>query len=112
MITGEGDSASTLQTQESVRTCFNAYAALNGMESLMETSRDTFCCENFCQKFPYFLTSVYSVKHTKAPLSKGTVLSYIGCILVLGKNTLFKSINKLTVLSKLNMSMANKHQIL
>ena len=111
MITGDGDSASTLQTQESARQCFNAYAALNGMKSLMETSRETFCCETFFQKFAYFLTSVYKAKLTKAPLSKGTVLGYMGCILVLGKNTLFKGINELAVSSKLYMSIVNKHQI-
>ena len=105
MITGDGDSASTLQTQESARQCFNAYAELNGMKPLMETSRETFCCESFFQKFAYFLTSVYKIKLTKAPLSKGTVLSYMGCILVL-----FKGINELAVSFKLNMSMADKQQ--
>lgn len=89
MITGAGDSASTLQTQESARNCFNAYAALNGMESLMKTPRDTFCTEEFFQTFAYFLTSIYKTNE-KCFLKKSTVLGYIGCILVIGQYTLFK----------------------
>ena len=89
MITGAGDSASTLQTQQSARNCFNAYAALNGMESLMKTPRDTFCTEEFFQTFAYYLTSVYKTKESGF-LKKSTVLGYIGCILVIGQDTLFK----------------------
>ena len=50
MITGDGDSASTLKNHDSARNCFDSYAALNGMESLMNTARDTFCNEVFFQK--------------------------------------------------------------
>lgn len=90
MITGDGESASTLQTQEAAKKCFNAYAALNGMEPLMKTSRDVFCCDTFFQKFAYYLTSVYRTK-TNGLLMKGSVLSYIGCILTIGQTQLFKA---------------------
>ena len=96
MITGAGDSASTLQTQESARNCFNAYAALNGMESLMNVARDTFCNEAFFQKFAYFLTSVYKTREGGF-LRKNTVLGYMGCILVIGQNTLFKGTSHMRV---------------
>ena len=89
MITGNGDSASTLKNHDSARNCFDSYAALNGMESLMNTARDTFCNEAFFQKFAYFLTSVYKTREGGF-LRKNTVLGYMGCILVIGQNTLFK----------------------
>ena len=92
MITGDGDSASTLKTQVSARNCFNGYAALNGMESLMNTARETFCDEAFFQKFAYYLTSVYRTNENGF-LKKSTALGYIGCILVIGRNTLFKGIS-------------------
>lgn len=92
MITGDGESASTLQAQESAKKCFNAYALANGMEPLLKTTRDVFCCETFFQKFAYYLTSVYRTR-TNGLLMKGTVLSYIGCILMIGQNTLFKGAN-------------------
>lgn len=109
MITGEGDSASTLDTQECAKKCFNKYAALNGMDSLMKTSREVFCCETFFQKFAYFLTSVYRVEKTNEPLMKGTVLGYIGCILVLGQNTLFKGFDEFEFLSDFDMSRASNN---
>jgi hypothetical protein len=94
MITGNGDSASTLKTQVSARNCFNGYAALNGMESLMNTARETFCDEAFFQKFAYYLTSVYKTTEDGF-LRKSTALGYIGCILVIGQNTLFKGISNI-----------------
>ena len=95
MITGDGDSASTLKTQVSARNCFNGYAALNGMESLMNTARETFCDEAFFQKFAYYLTSVYRTNENGF-LKKSTALGYIGCILVIGQNTLFKGISHIS----------------
>jgi hypothetical protein len=88
MITGDGESASTLQAQGSAKKCFNAYAALNGMEPLLKTARDVFCDVKFLQKFAYYLTSVYKTKMNTS-LMRGTVLSYIGCILIIGQNALF-----------------------
>lgn len=93
MITGDGESASTLQAQESAKKCFNAYAVLNGMEPLLKTTRDVFCDVKFFQKFAFYLTSVYKTKMNTL-LMRGTVLSYIGCILVIGQNTLFKGTSK------------------
>jgi hypothetical protein len=59
------------------------------MESLMNTARDTFCNEVFFVNFAYFLTSVYKTREGGF-LRKNTVLGYMGCILVIGQNTLFK----------------------
>lgn len=89
MITGDGDSASTLKTQDSARNRSDAYAALNRMESLMNTARDTFYSETFFQKFAYFLTSVYKTKESSF-LKKSIFLDYIGCTLVIGQNTYSK----------------------
>ena len=82
MITGEGESVSTLQAQESACKCYEKYAESNGLQKLKETTRDDFCCEEFHQKFTYYLTSVYKIKN-KGFLSRGTVLNYIGCIMVI-----------------------------
>jgi hypothetical protein len=57
MITGDGESASTLQKQEAAKKCFNAYAAINKMQPLMSTTRDVFCDVKFFQKFALYLTN-------------------------------------------------------
>ena len=64
------------------------------MEALMKITRDVFCCDTFFQKFAYYLTSVYRTK-TKGLLMKGSVLSYIGCILIIGQTQLFKGADQL-----------------
>ena len=89
MITGDGESASTLPTQEAAKKCFNAYAAINKMQPLMSTTRDVFCDVKFFQKFAFYLTNVYKTNKNTL-LRKGTAVSYTGCILVIGQNNLFK----------------------
>ena len=93
MITGEGESVSTLQAQESACKCYEKYAESNGLQKLEENTRDDFCCEELHQKFAYYLTSVYKIKN-KGFLSCGTVLNYIGYIMVIGQSQLFKGIFK------------------
>jgi hypothetical protein len=89
MITGDGESASTVSSQESARKCFDAYASTNGLRKLSETSRDDFCSESFFQKFAYHLTSIHRTKQNTL-LMRGTVLSYIGCIMIIGQNQMFR----------------------
>ena len=89
MITGDGDSPSTLSNQESASKCYDLYASLNNLPPLRQTSRDDFCQESFFQKFAYYVTSIYKTKQ-QALLMRGTVLCYVGCIMIIGQNQLFR----------------------
>lgn len=89
MITGDGDSSSTLSNQDSASKCYDLYAALNNLPPLRQTTREDFCQESFFQKFAYYMTSVYRTKQ-HAFLMCGTVLCYIGCIMIIGQNQLFR----------------------
>ena len=90
-ITGYGDSASTLSSHASAIRCYEKYRVTCNLPELSSISRGAFCCDEFFQKFAYYLTDVYKTKFGD-PLTKGSALGYIGCILIHGETKLFKGI--------------------
>ena len=90
-ITGYGDSASTLSKHASAIRCYEKYRVTCNLPELSSISRGAFCCDEFFQKFAYYLTDVYKTKF-EDPLTKGSALGYIGCILIHGETKLFKGI--------------------
>lgn len=55
VITGEGDAASTIQSQESAQKCYDQFAILRGLPSLKDTPVESFCTENFHWTFAWYL---------------------------------------------------------
>ena len=54
VITGDGDAASTTQSQESAQKCCNQFAILKGLPTLNETPVESFCTESSTSHFGNF----------------------------------------------------------
>ena len=53
-ITGDGDAASTIQSQDSAQKFYNQFAILKGLPSLNETPVESFCTESSTSHFGNF----------------------------------------------------------
>jgi hypothetical protein len=85
-----GDSKSTLAAQAAAEKCYNKYALERNLSTLRTSSRENFCTVQFHEEFAFWIVYNHKSSTTKEQLSNGTIQSYIGCILTIGRNQLFK----------------------
>ena len=90
VISGDGDAASTVQSEDSAEKCYDQYAILRGFPSLKDTTVESFCTEKFHWSFAWYLVLEYKSTRSEAYLMRGTVLLYMGCIMTIGQNKLFR----------------------
>ena len=72
VITGNGDAASTVQSQGSAQKCCNEFEILKGLPSLNETPVESFCTETFHRTFAWYLVLEYKSSRGEACLMRGT----------------------------------------
>ena len=68
----------------------NQFAILKGLPSLIETTDESFCTEIFHWAFAWYLVLEYKSSRNEAYLMRGTVLLYMGCIMTIGQDRLFR----------------------